>query len=799
MVVHEYNMTKESSIKYNPALSVADNAKINGVSEDAIRYYIRSRGVDRRYAEKMKVLKSMQDYLEEHPNATKSEVARQSGRGINTVVRYWDILQGRTRLEPNARKNNLHEQTITALNKRQIAYLDKLPVEFIREYLLQREAQRDAQETPIAKRDIIKPQPIRVEVPLTAEDISPAEQSKRAAAMLLNKAKNKAQGKNVILDGVEIKYEIRSYPISDVVLYDSKVEPENRMLGHHYECLITFRGVEFYGVEQMHSALKFNERPYILNDIMTAESGVKAKSRSHKYAKMYLYDSDYNLKDARITALCFLFKYLSVKEYRDRMRELRGRTLFENKRNYEGGNRMNEDGTMLIGNNGDGRSMMAVRDMMLRYEDEAIAKAEKKKGRSLTDTEREEVINSVLVAVRTKFENDPQVKADSDNVIEYIKTHTEIIPLRRYWPGKNAKAIIVEFDNCVFDTSVDDEVRKAKGAKITNWNKFYKEYIPQYRLHDGWRKVFEWADANGILIGVLGKAKTDLVRRTFEVNGLRYNAIEYASNASRQQGYNIIDGLKVRPEQVLCYVSGSKQGVKQAKESGFRFIGATWDATDIDALANETTINNPADIIDILSSTPTEQKIEKTLSIAKQSKKDNLKYTDRYVYFFQDTPLSNWWTSTPAIPYDGHHFNSSEALFMYLKAKGMGDDEIAMQIVEVDNNTSLSDNKRFAKVKALGKKCKFDEAIYLEKREEWMFTTISAKYEVDEEFRSVLMSDKYKGLSFVEASPFDAVWGIATKATKNVIAEGESAWKGLNLLGKLLTKLRDEKLKQYHP
>ena len=799
MVVHEYNMSKESSIKYNPALSVADNAKINGVSEDAIRYYIRTRGVDRRYAEKMKVLKSMQDYLDEHPNATKAEVARQSGRGINTVVRYWDILRGRARLEPNARKTETHEQTITALNKRQIAYLDKLPVEFIREYLLQREAQGNTQETPIAKRDVVKPQPVSVKVPLTAKDLSSEEQSKRYAVMLMNKAKHNAQGKNIILDGVEIKYEKRSYPISDVVLYDSKVEPENRMLGHHYECLITFRGVEFYGVEQMHSALKFNERPYILNDIMTAKNGVQAKSRSHKYAKMYLYDSDYNLKDARITALCFLFKYLSVKEYRDRMRELRGRTLFENKRNYEGGNRMNEDGTMLIGNNGDGRSMMAVRDMMLKYEDEAIAQAEQHKGRSLTDTEREEVINSVLVAVRTKFENDPQVKADSDNVIEYIKTHTEIIPLRRYWPGENAKAIIVEFDNCVFDTSVDDEVRKAKGAKITNWNKFYKEYIPQYRLHDGWRKVFEWADANGVLIGVLGKAKTDLVRRTFEANNIRCNAIEYASNASQQHGYNIIDGLKVRPEQVLCYVSGSKQGVKQAKDSGFRFIGATWDATDIDALANETTINNPADIIDILSSTPTEQKIEKTLSIAKQSKKDNLKYTDRYVYFFQDTPLSNWWTSTPAIPYDGHHFNSSEALFMYLKAKGMGDDEIAMQIVEVDNNASLADNKRFAKVKALGKKCKFDEAIYLEKREEWMFTTISAKYEVDEDFRNVLMADRYKGLIFVEAAPKDKVWGIATKATKNVIAEGESAWKGLNLLGKLLTKLRNEKLKQHHP
>lgn len=595
-------MTKTSdNIKYSPSLSIAENAKRNGVNEDAIRYYIRTRCIDRRYTEKMKVLKSMKDYLEEHPNATKAEVARQTGRGINTVVRYWDILQGKAKLQPRAKKSDTREQKISALNKKQIAYLNKLPIKFIREYLLQREAQAEAQQIPIVKRDVVKPQSMSVEVPLTAEDLSPEEQSKRAAAMLLNKAKHKAQGKNVILDGVELKYEEHAYPIDDVILYSSKVEPENRMLGHHYECLITFRGVEFYGVEQMHSALKFNERPYILNDIMTAESGVQAKSRSHKYAKMYLYDSDYNLKDARITALCFLFKYLSVKEYRDRLRELKGKTLFENKGSYEGGNRMNDDKTMLIGNNGDGRSMMAVRDMMLRYEDEAITQAEQQKGRSLTDVEREEVINGVLATVRAKFENDPQVKADSDNIIEYIKKHTDIIALKRYWPEENAKAIIVEFDNCVFDTSVDDEVRKAKGAKVTNWNKFYKEYIPKYKLHDGWREVFEWADANGVLIGVLGKAKTDLVRRTFEANGIRYNAIEYASNANRQHGYDIIDGLKVRPEQVLCYISASKQGVKQAKESGFRFFAATWGTTDTKCFNGNETITTPINIITKLS------------------------------------------------------------------------------------------------------------------------------------------------------------------------------------------------------
>lgn len=779
-------MPRESRITYDPSLSVKENALKCGVTVDAIRYYIRTRSIDRRYEGKMKVLEELKAYIEEHPNATRAELSKATGHGINTIRRYWLAAHGTGEIQPSKDPNKAEELA----TKRHIAYLDKLPIEFIKEYLEQRESQA----APIVKCDVAKPQPVSVEVPLTAEDLSSEEQSKRAATMLLNRTKHKAQGKNIILDGVELKYEKRTYPIEDVILYSSKVEPENRMLGHHYECLITFRGVEFYGVEQMHSALKFNERPYILNDIMTADSGVQAKSRSHKYAKMYLYDSDYNLKDARITALCFLFKYLSVKEYRDRMRELRGRILFENKGAYEGGNRMNEDGTMLIGNNGDGRSMMAVRDMMLRYEDEAIAKAEKKKGRSLTDTERDEVVNSVLDAVRTKFENDPQVKADSDNVIKYIKEHPDIIPLRRYWPGKNAKAIIVEFDNCVFDTSVDDEVRKAKGAKVTNWNKFYKEYIPKYKLHDGWREVFEWADANGVLIGVLGKAKTDLVRRTFEANGIRYNAIEYASNASRQHGYDIIDGLKVRPEQVLCYISGSKQGVKQAKESGFRFLAATWDAKDIDALKNEQTISSPAEIIDALNNLSIKKPAATPNELKKQIDSGNIKCSNGYAYFFQDTPLSNWWTSTPAIPYDGHRFTSSEALFMYLKAKGMGDDDSALKIVEADNDTSLTEKKRFALVKKLGRQCKFNEATYLEMREEWMRTALTAKLKVDAAFKDVLMAQEFYGLTFVEASPFDAVWGIKTSATKKVLEEGETSWKGKNLLGKLLTQLRNENL-----
>ena len=64
---------------------------------------------------------------------------------------------------------------------------------------------------------------------------------------------------------------------------------------------------------------------------------------------------------------------------------------------------------------------------------------------------------------------------------------------------------------------------------------------------------------------------------------------------------------------------------------------------------------------------------------SKQKEKINstIRCTDEYVYFYQDTPLSNWWVSEPPIEYDNHTFTSSEALFMYLKAKLFRDEYMA--------------------------------------------------------------------------------------------------------------------------
>lgn len=87
-------MSKIDRYRYNPSLSVAENARINGVDEDSMRYYIKSMGIDRRYEAKVSIIEDIRKHLTGHPNATKAEVVRATGHGINTVRRYWDIALG---------------------------------------------------------------------------------------------------------------------------------------------------------------------------------------------------------------------------------------------------------------------------------------------------------------------------------------------------------------------------------------------------------------------------------------------------------------------------------------------------------------------------------------------------------------------------------------------------------------------------------------------------------------------------------------------------------------------------------
>lgn len=92
--------------------------------------------------------------------------------------------------------------------------------------------------------------------------------------------------------------------------------------------------------------------------------------------------------------------------------------------------------------------------------------------------------------------------------------------------------------------------------------------------------------------------------------------------------------------------------------------------------------------------------------------------------------------------------------------------------------------------KALGRKVTpFDDKVWKRSREQIVYTGSHAKFTQNPALLEQLLATR--GTTLVEASPYDKIWGIGL-AAKDSRAQDPTQWRGLNLLGKILTKLRDE-------
>jgi ribA/ribD-fused uncharacterized protein len=159
-----------------------------------------------------------------------------------------------------------------------------------------------------------------------------------------------------------------------------------------------------------------------------------------------------------------------------------------------------------------------------------------------------------------------------------------------------------------------------------------------------------------------------------------------------------------------------------------------------------------------------------------------MRVTDKHVCFWNGWP-SNWYPAEFDVEVNDVmcHFYNTEQYFMYMKAIVFGDEEIAKQIL------AESDPK---KVKALGRKVQnFDGQVWNNKRYQIMLKANVAKFSQNEDLKQLLLSPEYEGHGFVEASPYDKVWGVRMYES-NPDIDDETKWKGLNLLGKVLDETR---------
>lgn len=634
-------MPRVSKIVYNPSLSVAKNADLNQCSEDAIRYFIRTRGIDRRYQGKMNIIEDIKVYLRTHPDASKEEVAKKTKHGINQVKRYWDIVHGREELQPSQRKAAIREQVALNNMKQHKAYLDRLPIEFICEYLKERksEERKEQKRKEQEEKKSIAIQEIKGKI-----DALVAIEHKNTERLSQEKAFLPKISKQDLFSKEKAKYDMSKYQCVAFRKKGDLWKGKNVDLGN-------MNGGFPFGINGI--TFPSSEHAYIFGRF-------SHNTQEHISIQKQLLENTNG--------------YLIKKGIRDKYRKFWRKDW----------NTYNVEWMLYV-----------VWQKVVRNKD----------------------FQSILLAL-------PQ----GVHIIEDVSFKSQDDRSADYWGARNP-------------------------AKS-----YFGDIVDKYLK----------------LLGKEGKTK------------LKNTLLWDYCNVGTYEGFNVMGKILTYIKQ--CLHDGSEPDINYdlLKSKNIYFLGQL-----IDFDAPDTTDKSEIEPIGV-----DEPKLTKAKRAnAKKKANEAIQCTQEYAYFYQDTPLSNWWTSPP-IPHDGHSFLSSEGVFMYEKAMGMGDEECALKILEADTDTSLAEKERFKKVKKLGKQCKWDETIYIEKREEWMYTALTAKFKVDKAFRDVLMAEEYRGLTFVEASPWDEIWGIKSRATQAILDNGKNEWKGLNLLGKLLTRLRDEKLNQ---
>jgi ribA/ribD-fused uncharacterized protein len=154
--------------------------------------------------------------------------------------------------------------------------------------------------------------------------------------------------------------------------------------------------------------------------------------------------------------------------------------------------------------------------------------------------------------------------------------------------------------------------------------------------------------------------------------------------------------------------------------------------------------------------------------------------TNKHVFFFSNEDVfSNFYLCH--FSSFGKNFNCTEQYFMWSKAFFFEDFETTGLILK---------EKVPYNQKKLGRLVKnYDDSLWSKEREHFMYQANRLKYLQNEGLLKILLDTYPKQL--VEASKFDKIWGIGL-AENNPMIHDESNWKGMNLLGKVLTKLRND-------
>ena len=150
-------------------------------------------------------------------------------------------------------------------------------------------------------------------------------------------------------------------------------------------------------------------------------------------------------------------------------------------------------------------------------------------------------------------------------------------------------------------------------------------------------------------------------------------------------------------------------------------------------------------------------------------------------FFFWETksPFSQW--HPVGFDIDGIHYKTAEHYMMWRKAMLFEDEETAAEVLKA---------KHPRDVKALGRKVKnFDSQKWTDNCRQAVYDGNYAKFTQNKEMRLALRDTGR--MELVEAAPNDKIWGIGLTAD-DPKAQNRETWEGQNLLGEILTSLREK-------
>lgn len=154
-----------------------------------------------------------------------------------------------------------------------------------------------------------------------------------------------------------------------------------------------------------------------------------------------------------------------------------------------------------------------------------------------------------------------------------------------------------------------------------------------------------------------------------------------------------------------------------------------------------------------------------------------MKQTDTHIFFYGGI-YSQWYNSSMTI--DGIRYSCCEQYMMHQKALLFKDLTTAAKIM---STTSPKLQKQ------LGREViNYNEAIWDNRKIDIVFIGNLAKFSQNELLKSELLNTGNR--QFVEASPYDTIWGIGM-GLDNPLINDPTKWRGLNLLGQVLTFVRD--------